>query len=219
MSGFLQTVRYAQKSSAHDDDIGGADKARQNDGCPGTHEADLGHHQEGGNHTAAEKHGKDDEEHQRLFEHQIFPGEHIADHDGKNYAQASAYNDIEQGVSITGEDIGILKDQLIAGNLKAFGVQQNTAMGCHIGWHTERCHDDIVERIQHENHQKDHQDCVADHKDPFTGSLFNTHNGFIPFQSTYHRLLSPSVSLRLTQLATIIIIKLMTELNRPTAAL
>ena len=166
-----------------------------------------------GDHAAGEKHREHEHTHEQIAAVKILAGKRIRRKGGEHHADTGAQHGIYNGISIALPDAGVLEYLFVHGKRKALGPERYLAAQQGHGV-AERTADDM-QQGENDNSAEQDQDRI-DHsgKNALPRTLFDFCPLFCPFH--YQRL--TSLTRLLILLNTMMTMKLMTELNRPTAA-
>lgn len=104
LGGLLQTVRQRLEEVAHDNHVEGIDGNREDQGPVRVDQADAFDDQEGGDHSAAEQHGEDDDEINGIAGRQVSPGQAVGHQRGKQHTDYGSCNGDTHGYPESPED-------------------------------------------------------------------------------------------------------------------
>ena len=205
------------KEGAHDDHVIGTDGGRQHQRPDLIQHTQLLNDQISGDHAAVEKHGKDEKADKDIAPEQILAGQGVGGAGGKGHADQGAQHGIQDRVQITRPDAGILQNLLIHGGRKAFGPEGNIACQQLHGI-TERAADDVQKRQNDGCADQDQQQIHNNGIDPFPDAFLHFRGVIHRINILFHHHRLTSLIFLLNLLNSTIMVKLITELNRPTAA-
>src|SRR6266850_149347 len=215
--GLLERLRNGHEARAHDDEVEGADRPRDDQRPQRVLQAErLPDEEIRRDETAAEEVREHDQEHDRILEEDVPPRERIGTQRGEEDVQRRADDDDEQRVAVAAEDQRVLEHATVGLEGQVDRPEEQPAVGGELARVAERREEDEEQRIQRDDHERDQEEDVADAEKPLRGALVMADPLSLEGNG-HHRLVC--VNLRLTRFAVYSSTRLMTELKRPTAAL
>ena len=125
LGGLLQLQRDAGlEVSTHDDDVVHADSGGDQDGPDGVAHPQAVYHQVGGDQAAAEEHGKGEHDGEEGLAFEIPLGQGVGAADVHDHVQGGAHHSVEDGVDKAGNEVLVLKHQLVAFEVELLGPEQ-----------------------------------------------------------------------------------------------
>ena len=165
--GFLKALRNGEEEVLHDDAVVRAYERRENQREAVIEQAKPLHKQEARDHAGCKNHREQDKDHHDLAAAQARLGKWVSRHRGEQRAQNRTNDrDHERGAKAR-ENLRVIENGFVCIDIEALRIKERTTLK-RLLHRAERLHDDMPERIKHDEAEHGDKGVVEYGKDLFT---------------------------------------------------